>query len=138
VHTGTFGKTHVNCFELVLTFSKLRLPRKQVYQFEEPHLSTAKCTGGKIFIIILRTLKHIELSHSYLIQVHLSLRLLFKITHNNTHVTWYSRKNTKHIEGQVKFLHHSVNCKYRRNWDVIYPIMVYNITLETHKLVYFV
>jgi len=62
-------------------------------------------------LITLRILKPIELSYSYLILVLLSLRLLLKITQNETHLTWHSRKHANPIEGQVVFLHHSVHCK---------------------------
>jgi len=46
MYTETFGKTHVNGFEFVLTFSKLGLQQKKIYQVEETHLSAAKYTGG--------------------------------------------------------------------------------------------
>jgi len=66
-------------------------------------------------LITLRILKPIELSYSYLILVLLILRLLFKITQNETHLTWYSRKHANTIEVQVTFLHHSVHCKVLKN-----------------------
>lgn len=89
-----FGKIYV-FLKLVLTFSKLGLPRKKFISLRI-HICQQQSAQG---LIILRTLKPIELSHSYLILVLLSLRLLLKIAQNGTHVTWYSRKHTKHIEG---------------------------------------
>jgi hypothetical protein len=107
-HGGRGRVCETDVARVRVTFLKLGLPQKKKLFSLRSHTCQLRSAQG---LLTLRTLKHIELSHSYLILMLLSLRLLFKITQNDTHLTWYSRKHAKHIEGQVTFLHHSVHCK---------------------------